>query len=266
MGSKSIIVFWYKKLNFPSKYDEEFYRALDEIEIPADIRLQDYDPGCEDGKRNLLAYLYFCEEVKGRYREKGIGEDVLLDTLGDLVVWTQIWSDIKGTLWLGELPWLNFHMGLRLFKLGRLQFCLGQARHDVPSHGVFKGDTVVEVHIPAVGPLKQEDCRAAIALARGFFAKYYPERPYKCFTCHSWLMDKKLDEVLPPDSNIIRFRDKFDIVHEQPSDAILKYVFKWNTVADDLKDVPAVSDLARRVKERRLAGEMFNMSLGILKE
>jgi len=266
VGTKSVIEFWYKKLNFPSKYDEEFYRALEEIVIPADSKLEDYDPRCEDGKRNLLAYLYFCEELKRRYEEKGIGEDVLLDTLSDLVVWTDVWSDLKGELWLGELYWLNFHLGMRLFKLGRLQFCLGKAKHDAPAHGLAKGDTVVEMHIQAVGPLKREDCLASVARAREFFAKYYPEQPYKCFTCHSWLMDKKLDEVLSPDSNIIRFRNMYDIVHEQPSDAILKYVFKWDTTAENLAQTPATSNFAQRVKERRLAGERFNESLGIWRD
>lgn len=265
MGTKSVIEFWYKKLNFPSKYDEEFYRALEDIEIPADSRLEEYDTKCEDGRRNLLTYLYFCEELKRRYEEKGIGEDVLLDTLSDLVVWTDVWTELKGELWLSELYWLNYHLSMRLFKLGRLQFCLGKAKHDVPACGLAVGDPVVEVHIQAVGPLKREDCEASFARAREFFARYYPECPYKCFTCHSWLMDKKLDEVLSPDSNIIRFRDMFDIVHEQPSDAILKYVFRWDTTVENLAHAPAASGFAQRVKERRLAGERFNESFGILK-
>lgn len=264
METKSIIEFWYKKLNFPKRYDGEFYRALEEIDIPADSRPEEYDVTCEDGKRNLLAYLYFCEELRRRYEEKGIAEDVLLDTLSDLVVWTDVWTELKGELWLSELYWLNFHLGMRLFKLGRLQFCLGESKHDVPTHDLAKGESVVEVHIQAVGPLKREDCLESLARAREFFAKYYPEHTYRCFTCHSWLMDRKLDEVLSPDSNIIRFRDLFDIVHEQPSDAILKYVFKWNTTAETLADAPAASGFARRVKERRLAGEMFNESFGIL--
>lgn len=263
MKTKSIIEFWYKKLNFPAKYDEEFYRALEEIEIPPDSRLEDYDPKCEDGKRNLLAYLYFCEELKRRYEEKGIGEDILLDTLSDLVVWTETWSELKGQLWLSELYWLNFHMGMRLFKLGRLQFCLGKAKHDAPTHGLAKGDQVVDVHIQAVGPLKREDCLESFERAKTFFATHYAESKYKFFTCHSWLMDKKLDKVLPQDSNIIRFRDLFDIVHEQPADAILKYVFKWDTTAETLADTPVTSGFAQRVKDRRLAGEMFNEAFGV---
>ncbi len=266
MRTASIIEFWYKKLNFPPRYDEEFYCALNEIELPDDSTLENYDLKCEDGKRNLLSFLYFCEELKHRYEEKGIGEDVLLDTLSDLVVWTEVWSELKGELWLGELHWLSFHLGMRLFKLGRLQFCLGNAKHDVPAHNLAKGDPVVEVHIQAVGPLKREDCLESVARARAFFTQYYPDHTYRCFTCHSWLMDKKLDEILSADSNIIRFRDMFDIVHEQPSDAILKYVFKWNTTVESLADTPASSGFAQRVKDRRLAGEMFNESFGIWKE
>ena len=266
MSTKAVIERWYKTLGFDKKYDGEFYRALEEIEIPADSKLEDYDPKCEDGKRNLLAYLYFCVALKCRYEEKGISEAILLDTLSDLVVWTDVWSELKGELWLSELYWLNFHLGMRLFKLGRLQFCLGKAKHDVPTHNLAKGDAVVEMHIQAVGPLRREDCLESVAQAKEFFAKYYPEQSYKCFTCHSWLMDKKLDEVLSPDSNIIRFRNMFDIVHEQPADAILKYVFKWNTEAETLAQTPATSGFAQRVKDRRLAGEMFNESFGIWKE
>lgn len=265
VDTRPTIEFWYKKLNFPRRYDGEFYRALDEIEISADSTLESYDTACEDGKRNLLAFLYFCQNLQRRYAEKGIGEDILLDTLSDLVVWTETWSELKGELWLGELYWLKFHLGMRLFKLGRLQFCLGKAERDVPSHALVKGEPVVEVHIQAVGPLKREDCLASFARARAFFAQHYPEHAYKCFTCHSWLMDKKLDEVLTGDSNIIRFRDLFDIVHEQPSDAILKYVFRWNTTVETLPETPAASGFAQRVKERRLAGEMFHESFGVLK-
>lgn len=266
MDTRPIIEFWYEKLNFPQRYDGEFYRALEEIEIPADSTLATYDVTCQDGKRNLLSFLYFCEDLKRRYGEKGISEDILLDTLSDLVVWTETWSELKGQLWLNELYWLKFHLDMRLFKLGRLQFCLGKAKHDVPAHNLAKGDPVVEVHIQAVGPLNREDCLASIARVRDFFATYYPEHDYKHFTCHSWLMDKKLDEVLPADSNIIRFRDMFDIVHEQPSDAILKYIFKWDTTVETLPQTPATSGFAQRVKDHRLAGEMFNESFGILKE
>ncbi len=266
MDTRPIIEFWYKKLNFPQRYDSEFYRALEEIEIPADSTLAAYDVTCQDGRRNLLSLLYFCQDLKQRYVEKGIGEDILLDTLSDLVVWTDVWSELKGQLWLNELYWLKFHLDMRLFKLGRLQFCLGKAKHDVPTHSLAKGEAVVEVHIQAVGPLNREDCLASIARARDFFAAYYPEHDYKHFTCHSWLMDKKLDEVLSADSNIIRFRDMFDIVHEQPSDAILKYIFKWDTTVETLPQTPATSGFAQRVKDCRLAGEMFNESFGILNE
>lgn len=266
MDTRPIIEFWYRKLGFPKRYDGEFFRALEEIEIPADSTLETYDMKCADGKRNLLSFLYFCQGLQGRYKEKGIGEDILLDTLSDLVVWTDVWSELKGELWLSELYWLKFHLGMRLFKLGRLQFCLGKAKHDVPTHNLAKGDPVVEVHIQAVGPLKQEECLDSVARARDFFATYYPEHHFKYFTCHSWLMDRKLNEVLSADSNIIRFRDMFDIVHEQPSDAILKYVFKWDTTAETLPQTPAASGFAQRVKDRRLAGEMFNESFGILNE
>ena len=59
--TKAIIEKWYKTLSFPTEYDTEFYKALDEIEISPDTKIDTYDIDCPDGKKNLLACLYMCE-------------------------------------------------------------------------------------------------------------------------------------------------------------------------------------------------------------
>ena len=46
------------------------------------------DLSSTDGKRNLLSMLFMCESLAEKYRERGIGEAVLLATLSDLVIWT----------------------------------------------------------------------------------------------------------------------------------------------------------------------------------
>ena len=35
--TRGVIVSWYKRIGFSEKYDAEFYRALDEIEIPDSV-------------------------------------------------------------------------------------------------------------------------------------------------------------------------------------------------------------------------------------
>ncbi len=71
---------------------------------------------------------------------------------------------------------------MKRFKLGRLQYCFKTMDRDIPELGVAKGDKVIDMHIPALGPLCPEDCAESLDIARAFFAKYYPEYKYEYFT------------------------------------------------------------------------------------
>ena len=92
------------------------------------------------------------------------------------VTWTNL-NCLKNELYLGELSWLARHLGARLFRLGRLQFCIAGAEHDIPSYGIKEGDTVIEVHIPEGERLTVEAAKASLEAAREFFPKYFPSIP-----------------------------------------------------------------------------------------
>ncbi len=261
-----VIEKWYKQLDFSKEYDEEFYDALKSIKISDAITVEEYDVEEKDGKRNLLSFLYFCEETKRKYEEKGISLDIFYDTIKDLVAWTEIWSGVKGELYFGETSWLKRHFGMELFKLGRLQFCEGKAHRDIPSENIAEGDNVIEIHIPTTGtPMKYEDCVESIELAKKFFARHFPEFEYKAFTCNSWLLDTTLGEILDSNSNIMKFQSLFNIVYEEKAEAIIRYTFSWDMTKDKLKDAECKSRLAEKVKERVLAGGDFYSGLGVIK-
>ena len=262
--TKDIIEKWYKKLNFPKETECDFYRALEEKEIDGSITIEKYDKKSDDGEANLLYFLYFCQSLEEKYKEKGIPESVLLDTLGDIVVWTKIWSGLKGGLYLGELEWLSRHLGMRLFKLGRLQFGMADSEFDIKEKGIFKGTPVIEVHIPEGEPLLRETCEKSVDDARKFFKKYFPEFNYTVFTCHSWLLDSSLKEFLPKDSNILRFADMFTVVRDDRSDAIFGYIFFWGAKREDLKVCNPRSTFAQKLKQAALDGCKFYESLGYI--
>ncbi|MBQ9860636.1 MAG: DUF5596 domain-containing protein, partial [Clostridia bacterium] len=263
---KTIIRKWYDKIGFEKDFDEEFNKAVDTIPVSDYMTMKFYDASCEDGKKNLLNMLFMCEELSKTYENLGISEDILLDTLSDLSVWCNIWSGIKGSLYLGELPWLKWHMTARLFKLGRLQYAFDTAPDDVPALGVKKGDPIIGVHIPACGPLKTEDCVKSLDMAREFFAKYFPEYEYRYFACDSWLLDESLKEVLPLDSNIVKFGDLFQKTAAVEANDIVRYVFGWDKKRYQLKDLPATSLLAENAKKYMLKGNHFHRTLGYIKK
>ena len=261
---EKIIKKWYETLEFSKEFDEEFYSYLESIKISDSININTYKPG-KNGKRDLLSFLYMCEDLKDKYKEMKIPESILIDTLKDIERWTNTWSDIKGKLYLGECSWLSRHLSMKLFKLGRLQFCMGQAEENIEKFGVLKGDNILEVHIPECGPLLIEECEKSIKMAREFFEEFFPDFKYKCFTCHSWLLDENLKEIIKPESNILKFQSLFEKICDEESDAILKYVFNWNTTRRKLKKEVALSSFANKVKEKALSGGKFYETLGAFK-
>lgn len=258
----AIIEKWYKKLGFPSEFDKEFYEALNEIPISDAIDIQNYDLSCKDGKRNLLSFLFMCEALSVRYKEKGIDEKILLDTLSDLVIWTKVWSEIKGELYLGEIEWLSRHLSMKLFKLGRLQFCFGKAEMDHDDSITKLGDNIIEIHIPSSDSLNNDLCKKSIKKAKEFFSEYYPDYCFNSFTCHSWILDSTLCDILPSDSNIIKFQNMFKILKKRRSFSILQYVFKRNTTVLNFSSFVPTNDFTKKVYDRLKNGEEFFVSYG----
>lgn len=261
----AIIEKWYEKLSFPQEFDAKFKNALAEIKISDAISIDSYDLHSKDGARNLLSFLYFCEQLEQKYIEKGIDLNILYDTLSDIRIWTEVWSDIKGSLYLGELSWLSRHLSMKLFKLGRLQFCFGKAERDIPKRGISKGDNIIEIHIPNGKPLTPEECEKSLYMAREFFSRFFPDYNYKGFTCHSWLLDETLIDLLGESSNIVKFMNLFDIVYTEESDSIFKYLFNWDTTRRKLPNLFPASSFAEKIKTLALKGRVFYQGYGIIK-
>lgn len=256
---------WYKKLGFPQEYDAEFYAALKRYHIADAITIDTYDLTEQDGKRNLLSFLYMCEELSKKYEEKGIPEQILLATLGDLLLWTDAWSDIKGEMYLGELAWLAKTMKMQLYRIGSLEFMAGKAHGDCEALGLKKGDPIVEVHIPSGADLSPEACHASLEGAIAFYKAHFPEYKFAHFTCHSWLLDPALDALLPPTSNILKFRDMFTLISADESDAALRYVFRWNTNRRNLRNAVCPSSFAERMKKHILGGGVLHAAFGAIR-
>lgn len=264
MSTSTVIEKWYKALAFPAQYDEAFYLALSTLSVEEDLTVESPAYNTENGLQNLLNVLYLCERTSAEYGRLGISEDVLMDTLSDVVIWTNIWSKVKGELYLGELGWLKYHLNATLFRLGRLQFCMGKAYHPIPEAGIAEGDPVIEVHIPEGKGMSSAACAASFSAAKAFFATYFPDYKYRGVTCHSWLLDPTLQAVLKPESNILAFQSFFKVVKTDPAISILRYTLRWDATMENYLDIPATSSLAEKAKARFKAGGTFYIALGFI--
>ena len=253
---KNIIEKWYKRLNFPKEYDKEFYAYLDKFVFCDPGTIDEYSTDETDFGKNLMYYLYFCEQLSKKYKAHGIPESILDKTLSDLPIWTRTCKSVHGVVGLRNSTWLKWHLSFKLFRLGRLQFCLGEFGKSYAQIGVKKGDPVIEVHIAEGEPLLPEECDKSFALAKEFFAQYFPEHDYKYFTCHSWLLDKE-NEIFAENRNIRSFAERFCEIDRETSDAILRYVFRYDTKRETLSSQEAKTSLAKRIKVAVADGKHF---------
>ena len=162
---------------------------------------------------------------------------------------TTIWSifraeDIRGEDTFADIHWLEVVFSGRLAELGRLQF-------------EDDGDGVLDVHIPETGPLTPAACDASFARAREVFPNHHT------FACTSWLLDPVLADVLPDDSNIVRFQRRFTLTDEgdDGNADVLRFVF--HTSDPDLDKLEPTTTLTRALVARIRAGEQWRVPRGV---
>ncbi len=253
-----IIEKWYQKLSFPKYFDEEFTRALKEIPISDAITAENYKADCQDGKRNLLTALFLAEVLSKQYEEKGFSEEILLNSLSDILTYTHIFSDLQNELSLGRMDWILRILKGEIIRFGRLQFALEPSLVDIPKKDVKAGDCVLRCYIPQGEKLTKDAVLSSVEQAKAFFGDY-------TVLVTSWLLDETLTEFLPENSNILGFQSLFETVKQEESDAILRYVFRWNTNRFSVKFVPAYNAFSEGVKQAILSGKKFYEVTGYLK-
>lgn len=244
---KRIIKKWYEKLSFPAEWDAPFHTLLNEKEL-SPCHISEYDNADEDKEKNLLMYLFFCEELFAGYSAVGIDEKIFFDTVSDLVIWAKVHFAINGSIGLTQTNWLSHHFAMKLFRLGRLQFCMAENE--------------LEIHIAEGESLTPEKCENSLFLAKAFFKKHFPDFQYDKFTCHSWLLDETLLQFVGEDSNIVKFRNMFEIKSSEEADDALKYVFRHDATRENLGKFTPRSSLAKKIYHYVQNGGKLYCSLG----
>ena len=248
---KAVIEKWYKKLSFPKEWDANFRLLLERKEL-VPCRIAEYDNSCEDKEQNLLMYLFFCEELSESYAARGIDENVFYDTVSDVLIWAKVHYGINGALGLTETNWLARHFAMKLYRLGRLQFCMAEGE--------------LEIHIAEGDSLTPEKCENSISLAKAFFKKHFPDFKYDKFTCHSWLLDETLLRFVGEDSNIAKFRSMFEIRSSEEADDALKYIFRRDATRENLSSFTPKSSLAKKIFDHVQNGGKLYCALGEIRK
>lgn len=193
-----------------------------------------------DGFAMLQVMLRAAEISRRKYRERGISEKIFADTMGCFSRFVREYKVCFGHYGFDRGFWTGRQLSLSLFRLGTLEF-----------------ETNGAVHIPSDADLSEAALDESFAKAREFF-------PSVRFCCDSWLLSPVLGELLPPDSRINRFRERFEIQSvDENNDGYKFWVFQNSNIRAE--DFPERTSLQRAVKRHVLAGGKIGEAFGFLK-
>jgi len=111
-----------------------------------------------------------------------------------------------------------------------------------------QGDPILDIHIPGSGRMTVGACAESIAMAAEFFPKYFPNKPFKGYACHSWFLDIQYEKLLPVTSNILCFQHEFYLypIKEGASESLWR-IFGPNGLKGGLAHAPRKSQMQQMV-------------------
>ncbi len=164
--------------------------------------------GCEPNRLRLAACLLLTRSMRAEYERRGIDLAIYEASLADIPIWAKCCKAETGLWGMKQFHWLQNTLGVRLWRLGRMQFELvpfEAERYERGGRVLHRGDTVVNTHIPEGDPFGPEAQEDSFRRAMAFFSR-------KEFVCESWMLWPAHREMLPETSNIRVFMERFDII------------------------------------------------------
>lgn len=207
----------------------------------------------------LSFYLQLACEVYEEYKCKNIREEIFNASFYDITIWAKECYRKYGCWGLEEVCWIGKTSKMELFRLGRLQFEPIILKEDLDGETVHlkAGAHLLNVHIPADGKMDYDECLESIEKAKVFFGD-----SFQAFICDSWLISPVLRELLPSESNIVKFMNLYEIVNvnfgtEQPEARI------FGELRADKENYPEDSTLRRKTKPIFMAGKDTGVGVGV---
>ena len=205
----------------------------------------------------LYIYINLALKLYEMYIEAGISLDIYYDTISDLKIWANTCVRETGQYGLKEIYWLNEHLRMRLYKLGRLQFQKREATEFMQLikennlDGYVKNDYFYFVHIPEGERLSYDLVLDSYQRAIEFY------QDDMIFAVESWILSDRLDMLFPEGSNLMKFRSDYIVLSlTKEENHITRYLKEGSSVQQKVLELE---------KEGILIGEGFGLCLKYVK-
>lgn len=125
------------------------------------------------------------------------------------------------------------------------------------------GAKALGVHIIADEPFSAELCEASYEEAIRVIRECYPEFDFQAIYCNSWMLEKRLRQIMGRDTNITRFADKYHAFPVKSQGAGV-YAFLYHLPTQVApEEVPAGNSMQKAVKEYLCSGNYFYEKAGL---
>jgi len=209
----------------------------------------------KDGMKRLCCMLRCALMAKSQYDRLGIPEQIYTDTMGAFSRFVREHMESYGRYGFNRGFWTPRQVSCKLFRIGQLEYELT----------AVNGEPVVSLHIPTDVDLRPDVLRPSLKAGLTALYRFFPDCAQMPVYCHSWLLSSLLKEMLPEDSNILRFQELFDIDSEGiPGNDVLLWVFKNPKLPKE--EYPENTSLQRKLKQFFLNGGQFPEGKGYLKQ
>ncbi|MBQ7032601.1 MAG: DUF5596 domain-containing protein [Clostridia bacterium] len=214
----------------------------------------------------VLIYMAAAGYTHEKYREKGMPDEVFYNTFNCLPEKMETHKKHFG-IWGNVAPtWPISHLNMTLFRIGRLGYAFVPAPHEplLAGEKVLAAEKEPYVYMHISDNEKLVGCAESIQEARAFFRKFYPEYGDCLYMTNTWLLDPRLGEILPEESNIMQFQKIFNIYDRYDCrPEVLKRVF--GAEKENLDAYEPSSSLARAVIAYLKSGKELGRGLGYTK-
>lgn len=214
--------------DFYSQIDRHFFEEK-KAQLFGDFPVEEIEKtylGGEHRKFNYILIASCWHILQILYRQKGYPQSMLDDIRNDLRLWGDKAMEDFGYAGLDWriFFWCRCVLSGQILQLGRLQCDIPHkfngpfsvvgkdggiqmipSRNPEPAALLNFGDWVINLHIPAAGPLKRKDCIDSIRKIVKFCEEYRPDYPFRAVVCYSWVLDPVFAK-LNPKSNLKDFQ------------------------------------------------------------
>lgn len=157
---------------------------------------------------------------------------------------------------ISQMLWAFYFVRVRVIEIGRLQYELLETNEN---------ESIIKIHIPGGSKLNYDKVVESIKLSENKLKEVYKINEL-CYKCNSWLLSKKINEVIDKDTNIHKFYNLFNIEDgEECTSDILNFVFDLKE-CNNYNELPEETSLQKILKNELINGTIFNIGIGTLRK